>query len=262
MSLYIIAIFVLLRENAINSNVALLRSRSDTMERLAILEEIYDYHGFCDKRVQNYYRSIWMNRGVNEPGQNIKFFVDELTLPRFYCKETKTTLLEYVSKNQRDAYTMIPYLYHIRHGWWGDQEFVNALNRSLRAFYLQVWDETKAPTGKRSQFLVHWVDMCKHRAMVGDKDMWLVMESNIHDTRRLSDLQLPNPFPPKMPVPGRVCDEMLLSLFTLGEMDIPNFFALHGYREIPMREYQERVTSLYDQMIRDYPAIKKQYLTK
>lgn len=261
MLLYSFAILAMLREDVITQSLQVLNSEYDSRNRYAALDAMRHFDGIRDKRVMDYYRGLWKVGGLQDPNKPRIFFLDELTKPKYYCREIKALLVEFL-KTKVSAEFMLPHLYRIRNEWWNDREVVDLLQNKLKKFYHLVWDMTKAPTGKDAP-LSHWLDMCKYRAMIGDKAMAKVYEDNLADTRQLVHLRdLSGPMVPYEPVPSRVCDYMLIAALQLGEVDIPVFFAQYGYRDIEFSEYHDRLIAIYDQMIREFPAIKKNYLSK
>lgn len=262
MLLYSLALWIMLREESITKGLDTLQSEYDSRGRYAALDSMLRYDGIRDKRVMDYYRGLWKERKNHDPNRPIIFFDQELTKPHYYCEEIKALLVEFLKSDTVASRYLLPHMYRIRHHWWNDRLVVDLLNTNLKKFYYRVWDESKAPTGKDAP-LRHWLDMCKNRALMGDKLMAKVYEDNLADTRELQELRFfAGPEIPYEPQPSRVCDYMLIAALHLGEVDIPVFFAQYGYREIKLREYHERIIAIYDQMIREYPSIKKQYMNK
>lgn len=262
MLLLSIAVWALLREEVITQSLQVLNSEYDSRNRNAALDAMRQYDGIRDKRVMDYYRGLWKIGGLQDTNKPHIFFMDELTKPKYYCKEIKALFIEFLKSKDLSARFMLPYLYRIRNDWWNDRQVVDLLNANLKKFYHLVWDMTKAPTGKNAP-LRHWLDMCKYRAMTGDKSMAKVYEDNLADTREIQNLRfLVGPEVPYEPQPSRVCDYMLIAALQLGEVDIHMFFAQYGYRDIEFSEYHDRLIAIYDQMIREFPSIKKNYLNR
>jgi hypothetical protein len=262
MLLYSMVIWLMLREDVITQSLQILNSDYDSRNRYAALDAMRQFDGIRDKRVMDYYRGLWKVAGLQDPNKPRIFFLDELTKPKYYCKAIKALLVEFLRSKDVSASGMLPYLYRIRSEWWNDREVVDLVQTKLKKFYHLVWDMTKAPTGKDAP-LRHWIDMCKYRALMGDKSMAKVYEDNLADTRELQDLRsFAGPEVPYEPQPSRVCDYMLIAALQLGEVDIHSFFALYGYRDIEFREYHDRLIAIYDQMIREFPDIKKNYLSR